>query len=127
MKIRALLLLLMLSLCPPAVLAQRTVTVSGTFTITIVFTNTAPVWVTPPPEITFESGVPASINISQYVTDKDGDKLTITLQQILDSVLTAAGVSYDPSTTTLRYDGTPVHQTVTGTAVFIADDGRGGP
>lgn len=78
----------------------------------------APVWTTVPP-ITFVVGVASSISIAPFVTDPDGDPLTITK----NNVDLPAGVTFDAVGKRFVYDGLgPVGSTAG--HVLTADDGH---
>jgi hypothetical protein len=80
--------------------------------------NQPPTWQAIP-AITFTQGVAATIDIGKYVTDPNGDELSITK----NNAPLPPGVTYDPATRTLRYDGTGASAT-TAEHVFTADDRR---
>src|SRR2546426_3470478 len=61
--------------------------------------NRAPVWQTVP-TITFTQGVASSISIAGYVSDPDGDALTISMNGLLPS-----GVTFDAAGKRFVYDG----------------------
>jgi hypothetical protein len=79
--------------------------------------NQAPLWRTVP-NIVFTQGVASSISIASFVTDPDGDPLTITEQGALPT-----GVTYDQANKRFVYDGSGPVASVSG-IVLIADDGR---
>jgi hypothetical protein len=79
--------------------------------------NLAPVWQTVP-TITFTQGVPSSVSIASYVSDPDGDPLTISMNGLLPS-----GVTFDAAGKRFVYDGVGTVTTVGG-IVLTADDGR---
>lgn len=94
--------------------------ISGTFEITIRAVNHDPVWVSNPPPIQFKSGVPARFNISRFVSDSDGDTLTIVVNGTLDKF---PGLSFDGAD--LVFDGRDIgRENLVGSLVFSADDGR---
>jgi hypothetical protein len=80
--------------------------------------NRVPVWRTVP-TIAFPQGVPSSISIAAYVTDPDGDALTITIS----SATLPAGVTYDAANKRFVYDGVGPLGSTSG-VVLTADDGR---
>jgi hypothetical protein len=80
--------------------------------------NRVPVWRTVP-TIGFPQGVPSSISIAAYVSDPDGDALTITM----NSVALPAGVTYDAANKRFVYDGVGPLGSTSG-VVMTADDGR---
>ena len=79
--------------------------------------NRAPVWQTVP-TITFTQGVPSNISIAGYVSDPDGDALTISMNGLLPS-----GVTFDAAGKRFVYDGVGTVATIGG-IVLTADDGR---
>jgi len=79
--------------------------------------NRAPVWQTVP-TITFTQGVASSISIAGYVSDPDGDALTISMNGSLPS-----GVTFDAAGKRFVYDGAGTVTTISG-IVLTADDGR---
>lgn len=91
-------------------------TSSGAFAIGI--TNLAPVW-SSVPAMTFVQGVQSSISVAAYVTDPNGDPLTITK----NSVALPAGVTYDQLTQRFVYDGIGAVGS-TGGNFLTADDGK---
>ena len=62
--------------------------------------NQAPVWAAVP-TITFTQGVAASFSIAAYVSDAEGDTLSI----IKNAVSLPSGVTYDPVSKSFIYDG----------------------
>lgn len=74
-----------------------------------------PVWQTVP-TITFTLGQPQSISVAVYVSDPDGDPLTITMAGTLPG-----GISFDGKS--LVYDGVGTLGLATG-IVLTANDGR---
>lgn len=79
--------------------------------------NQAPLWQTVP-TIVFTQGVASSVSIAGFVTDPNGDPLTITEQGALP-----AGVTYDQANKRFVYNGSgPVASA--GGIVLIADDGK---
>ncbi len=81
--------------------------------------NQAPVWTTVP-TIQFVQGIASSVSIAEYVSDADGDALTISL----NSVPLPAGVTYDQPGKRFVYDGVGAVSTTSG-HVLTADDGQG--
>lgn len=77
----------------------------------------APVW-RPLPTIQFVAGVASTFSIAEYVSDPDGDELTITL----DDTPLPAGVTYDAAAKQFVYDGAGPIATTSG-HVLSADDG----
>lgn len=77
--------------------------------------NRAPTWLTVP-TITFMLGVPATFPVSAFVSDPDGDPLTISHVGVLP-----AGVTFDPVNQRFLYDGSGAVQT-TRDHVLSADD-----
>ena len=76
--------------------------------------NEAPVWSTIPAQ-TWTVGVAVHIDLNDYVTDPDGDTLTISLDQVLpDGVTLNDGV----------ISGTPSGETDTASYMATADDGN---
>lgn len=99
-----------------------TIKVSGTFSFTIRAVNSEPVWVKDPPPIEFTSGVAARFNISRFVSDGDGDALVIKIHAMSQAF---PGVSFDPASGDLVFDGRDIGTTnLVGTIQFSADDGR---
>ncbi len=89
---------------------------SSAFTVTVA--NSPPLW-QGVPTITFTQGVASNVSIAGYVTDPNGDPLTITL----NSAALPPGVSYDAGNKRFVYDGVgPVG--LTSGNVLVADDGR---
>ncbi len=80
--------------------------------------NTAPVWTTVP-TILFTQGVVSSFSIAEYVTDADGDALSIAL----NSVPLPAGVTFDAAGMRFVYDGAGPLANTSG-HVLTADDGQ---
>lgn len=96
---------------------------------TAVAANRAPVWADPL-VVQIVDGVAQRIPARQFVTDPDGDALTIAVAVPMDALAQARGFSYDEATDELVYDGTPtgvmpdaVHVIETGLRLS-ADDGR---
>ncbi|MCW5661979.1 MAG: hypothetical protein KIT60_30110 [Burkholderiaceae bacterium] len=77
--------------------------------------NGSPVWSTVP-TVTFTVGVPAVFSIAAFVTEPDGDPLTITHSGSLPN-----GVTFDAANKRFVYDGSGVAQS-TGGHVLTADD-----
>jgi hypothetical protein len=65
--------------------------------------NAAPVWQTSP-TIDFVEGVPSMVSIRSFVNDPDGGQLAITL----NSGMLLPGITWNPDTATLAYDGRPL-------------------
>lgn len=82
--------------------------------------NQAPVWQTIP-TITFTQGVAATISIAAFVSDPNGDPLTITLQP--NDPALPAGVTYDSANKRFVYNGSGGVATTSG-HVLVADDGK---
>jgi len=80
--------------------------------------NRAPVWQTVP-TITFTQGIASSISIAGYVTDPDGDALTISV----NLAVLPAGVTFDAANKRFVYDGVGPVGSIGG-VVLTADDGR---
>jgi hypothetical protein len=107
--------------------AEYQMRVEALITISVRRINRAPVWQT---NVTFEfeSGTPKSYDIHAFVTDPDGDPLTL-------SIVTAPelpGFSFNPANGLLVYDGTPItfpqgEDIAIATATFAADDGKPEP
>ncbi|MEW8684173.1 MAG: hypothetical protein AB2556_00060 [Candidatus Thiodiazotropha sp.] len=77
--------------------------------------NAAPVWRTIPAQ-TWTLGVPVYLDLNDYVTDADGDALTLSLDLALpDGVTLNDGV----------ISGTPTTETASATYLVTADDGNG--
>ena len=89
---------------------------SSAFTVTVA--NSPPVW-QGVPTITFTQGVPSSVSIASYVTDPNGDALTITL----NSAGLPPGVTFDAGNKRFVYDGVGTVGLTSGN-VLVADDGR---
>ncbi|MGC2518194.1 MAG: hypothetical protein WA373_03695 [Burkholderiales bacterium] len=85
---------------------------------TVAVANLPPVW-QGVPTITFTQGIASSVSIAAYVTDPNGDALTITL----NSAALPPGVSYDAGNKRFVYDGFNSVGTTSGN-VLTADDGR---
>lgn len=85
---------------------------------TVVAVNNPPVWA-PVPSLVFAQGVASSISVADFVTDPDGDVLTITLS----SNSLPAGVTFDAGNKRFVYDGVgPLG--FTSANVLTADDGK---
>lgn len=80
--------------------------------------NHAPVWQTIS-TIAFTQGVAATFSIAGYVSDADGDALTI----LKNSAALPAGVTYNAANKEFVYDGVGALGS-TGGHVLTADDGR---
>jgi hypothetical protein len=86
--------------------------------------NASPVW-QPTPTIDFVEGVPATVSIRAFVTDANSDPLVISL----NSGALPPGITWNPNTATLAYDGRPLGARedapvqVSG-VTFVADDQR---
>lgn len=86
--------------------------------------NASPVWQSSP-SIDFVEGVPATVSIRAFVTDPDSDPLVISL----NSGALPPGMTWNPNTATLAYDGRPLGARenapvqVSG-LTFVADDQR---
>jgi hypothetical protein len=93
--------------------ASTTVTINGT-----AVANRAPVW-TSIPNLSFTQGVAQTISIASYVSDADGDALTIAM----NSVVLPAGVTFEPANKLFRYNGVGAVATAAG-VVLTANDGR---
>jgi len=91
-------------------------TSSTAFTVAIA--NSPPAW-QQVPTITFTQGIPTTISIAAYVTDPNGDPLTITR----NSAPLPPGVTYDAASMSFIYDGVGTVGTGSG-SVLTADDGR---
>ena len=89
---------------------------SVAFTVTVA--NLSPAWRTVP-TIAFAQGVAASVSIAAYVTDSNGDALTITR----NSAALPPGVTYDAGNRRFDYDGVGAVGNTSG-SVLTADDGR---
>ena len=89
---------------------------SGAFVVTVA--NVAPEWQVVP-TITFTQGIASTISIAAYVTDANGDPLTITW----NSVPLPPGVTYDAGNKRFVYDGVGAVGITTGN-MLTADDGR---
>lgn len=86
--------------------------------------NSGPVW-QPSPVIEFVEGVPATVSVRDFVQDPDRDPLVITLR----SGRLLPGITWNPNTFVITYDGRPLGAkpaapvVVTG-ITFSADDRR---
>jgi hypothetical protein len=89
---------------------------SVAFAVTVA--NQPPAWRTVP-TITFAQGVAASVSIAAYVTDPNGDALTITR----NVAALPPGVTYDAGNKRFVYDGVGAVGIASGN-VLTADDGR---
>ena len=78
----------------------------------------APVWKTLP-TLAFTQGIAASISIAEFVSDPDGDSLSI----VKNDVPLPAGVTYDPAGKRFVYDGRGPAAATDG-HVLTARDGR---
>jgi len=67
----------------------------------------------------FAQGVPSNVSIAAYVTDTNGDALTITR----NSAALPPGVTYDAGNKRFDYDGVGAIGNTSG-SVLTADDGR---
>jgi len=83
-------------------------------------TNLPPVWQTVP-SVTFTQGVASSVSIAGYVSDPNGDPLTIALQP--NDPALPAGVTYDAIGKRFVYDGVGAVGSTSG-HILTADDGR---
>jgi len=81
--------------------------------------NAPPVWQVVP-TITFAQGVASSIGIGGYVSDANGDSLTIAM----NAAVLPAGVTYDAPNKRFVYDGVGAIASTSG-VVLIANDGKG--
>jgi len=90
---------------------------SSAFTVTVA--NSPPVW-QGVPTITFTQGVASNVSIAGYVTDPNGDPLTITLSP---PAVLPQGVTYDAANKRFVYDGNGLVGLTSGN-ILIADDGR---
>lgn len=86
--------------------------------------STGPVW-QPSPVIDFVEGVPATVAIRDFVSAPDLNSLVITL----NSGTLPPGITWNPNTYTLSYDGRPLGATLDAPVVvaditFAADDRR---
>ncbi|MEM6993434.1 MAG: hypothetical protein AAF721_23170 [Myxococcota bacterium] len=77
----------------------------------------APVWMTVP-TLSFVQGVPSEVSVAAYVSDPEGDALTL----MLNDVALPEGVTFDPTSMTFVYDGSGPAATTSG-HVLAADDG----
>lgn len=89
---------------------------SAAFTVTVA--NLPPAWQTVR-TITFVEGIASSVSIAAYVTDPNGDPLTINW---ISGAL-PAGVTYDAPNKRFVYDGIGA-VSIGGGNVLRADDGR---
>lgn len=81
-------------------------------------TNVAPVWVNIP-TVAFTQGVASSFSLASFVSDANGDALTITM----NAVTLPAGVTFDAAGQRLVYNGTGAVASVGGVRM-TANDGR---
>jgi len=94
-------------------------TSSAAFTVQkVVPVNQAPAWA-PVPSLVFAQGIASSISIADYVTDADGDALTIST----NAVTLPVGVTYDAANKRFIYDGSGPIGSSSG-IVLTADDGK---
>jgi hypothetical protein len=87
-------------------------------TFTVVIANLPPQW-QGVPTITFTQGLAATISIAAFVTDPNGNPLTVTL----NSPVLPPGVTYDAGNKRFVYDGVGSVGTGSGN-VLTADDGQ---
>src|SRR6185295_7955983 len=80
--------------------------------------NAPPVWATIP-TVTFTQGVASSFSIATFVSDANGDPLTITM----NAVALPAGVTFDAAGKRLVYDGIGAIRSVSGVRM-TANDGQ---
>jgi hypothetical protein len=80
--------------------------------------NLPPVWQTVP-TVSFTQGVASSVSIAAYVSDPNGDALTIAK----NAVALPAGVTYDAAGKRFVYDGNGAVGSTSG-HVLTADDGK---
>lgn len=81
-------------------------------------TNLPPIWTTVP-TITFTQGVASIFSIAAYVTDPNGDPLTITK----NAVTLPPGITYDSANKRFVYDGVGGAASTSG-HVLTASDGK---
>lgn len=86
--------------------------------------NAGPVW-QPAPTIEFVDGVPSKVSVKQFVQDANNDPLIISLQ----SGALIPGITWNPNTAMIEYDGRPLGAkpdapTVVTGITFVADDGK---
>ena len=92
---------------------------SAPFTVqTVIIANHAPAW-SPIPDLVFAVGIASSISIADYVSDADGDALTVSLS----AGNLPTGVTYDPASKRLVYNGSGPLGSSAG-VVLTADDGK---
>jgi hypothetical protein len=104
---------------PPTPTPTPTPTPSPTPTPTPTPTpNAPPVWATIP-TVTFTQGVASSFSIATFVSDANGDPLTITM----NAVALPAGVTFDAAGKRLVYDGIGAIRSVSGVRM-TANDGQ---
>lgn len=77
----------------------------------------APIWTTVP-TLSFVQGVPSELSVTEYVSDPDGDALTL----MLNGVELPEGVTFDAAGMKFVYDGSGPIATSSG-HVLTADDG----
>lgn len=68
--------------------------------------NRAPVWASPL-IVQFTDGEAKRVPARQFVTDADGDVLTLRVVEPISALAAARGFSYDEDTDEIVYDGTP--------------------
>lgn len=102
---------------------------SPPITLTVYKTiNRAPVWA-PGLALDLTSGVPKKWNLTFAATDPEGDPVTMGVH-IMPDELRAHGLSFNPETKELIYDGTPFDELQPGDApkvwelIFWASDGK---
>jgi hypothetical protein len=105
-------------------------TISGSFVITLRRQNREPVWSFGPEGMTLPEaigGVPQRWNVREFVSDPDGDPITLALFSISPE-LAALGFSFDSQSGDIVYDGTPLPDAasdlIQGNVRISADDGR---
>jgi hypothetical protein len=86
--------------------------------------NSGPVW-EPAPTIEFVEGAPAVVSVRQFVEDPNNDPLVISLK----SGALIPGITWNPTNSTIAYDGRPLgakNETpvVVSGVTFSADDGK---
>jgi hypothetical protein len=86
--------------------------------------NSGPVW-QPAPTIEFVEGAPAMVSVRQFVQDPNNDPLVIALK----SGALIPGITWNPTNSTIAYDGRPLgakNETpvVVSGVTFSADDGK---
>lgn len=70
------------------------------------------------PTISFVQGVPSEVSVAEYVSDPDGDALTL----MLNDIELPGGVTFDAAGMRFVYDGSGP-AAMTGGHVLTADDG----